>query len=198
MSTFLDFPPNLFCFFSRHILTKSSQILPNLQNFSKILPKFTKSNHFLTKFLIYAVVLRFQIFVIYAFFRQICMPKKSGLTKKILFPTLVFLLSMSASHVSSLVWWVVILFPTIIPCCTNCALPRHILVFQTSECARWCVNESTAVMTCTASCMFNNTCRVTRQHHSNNPITRSRGYDIRNLIFRFTFNIQLYFSDGES
>ena len=70
----------------------SAKFLQNFTKFTKnyqILPKFIISYQMFTKFVTDAVLLQFQIVVIYAFFpRQICIPNKSGLTTKLLFPTL--------------------------------------------------------------------------------------------------------------
>ena len=94
---FLDSPPNLSCF-----PPNSYQILPNFTNFYQSLPTFTKFTKFYQIFTTFHQSLphfyqvsdlrslsQFQIVVIYMYFRQICIPKKSGLTKKLLFPTLV-------------------------------------------------------------------------------------------------------------
>ena len=70
-------------------LTKVYQSLPNLANFTKCLTKLTKFHQICTKCMTNAVLLQFQIVVIYAFFsRQTSICKKSWLTSKLLFPTL--------------------------------------------------------------------------------------------------------------
>ena len=65
-------------------LSKFYQISPNFTKVYKSLPNFTKFNQIKVQISdLRNFVALFQIVVIYAFFfRQICIPKKSGLTKK--------------------------------------------------------------------------------------------------------------------
>ena len=83
--------PNFFRFKAKHVLF-SAKFLPNFTKsyqINRILPIFLKKLQNVTNFL-----QNLRSFVAISnccnirVFRQICMPKNSGLTKKILFPTL--------------------------------------------------------------------------------------------------------------